>query len=214
MMLKGAIARRYAEAIFEIAKRQQTVERTLEDVRAIAALFARRKMAYLLSEPRIPPARKEQALRAALGSRVLPISLHLALLVVQRNLVELMPAIARALEQLVLDYKNQAVAEVITAAPLDDEALKRVKRALEKRTGKEILLQTRVQPDILGGIIARVGDEVIDASVKSRLAALQQRLLHETAVHSAELPLAPVPEREPAAVDDPPARSQAEAGTT
>jgi F-type H+-transporting ATPase subunit delta len=209
-MLKGAIARRYAEAIFDIAKRQQTIDRTLEDVRSLATLVAQRKMAYLLSEPKIPLQRKEQALREALTSRVLPTSLHLALLVVQRNLVELLPAIARELEQLVLDYKNQAIAEVITAVPLDDAALTRVKQALEKRTGKQILIHTKVQPEILGGIIARVGDEVIDASVQHRLAALQQRLLREAAASSADSPVSAMLVDELALVNDPPARDQAE----
>ncbi|WP_052887542.1 ATP synthase F1 subunit delta [Thermogemmatispora carboxidivorans] len=209
-MLKGAIARRYAEAIFTIARQQQTIDRTLDEVRSIAELFAQRKMAYLLSEPKIPLARKEQALRQALASRVLPTSLNLALLVVQRNLVELMPNIARELEQLVLRYKNQAIAEVITAAPLDEAALQRVKQALERRTGKQIILQTKVEPEILGGIIARVGDEVIDASVQHRLATLQQRLLQETAAHSSELLASLDLPAELATVNDPPARDRPE----
>ncbi|GER82704.1 MAG: ATP synthase F1 subunit delta [Thermogemmatispora sp.] len=209
-MLKGAIARRYAEAIFNIARQQQTLDRTLDEVRSIAELFAQRKMAYLLSEPKIPLARKEQALRQALASRVLPTSLNLALLVVQRNLVELMPNIARELEQLVLRYKNQAIAEVITAAPLDEAALQRVKQALERRTGKQIILQTKVEPEILGGIIARVGDEVIDASVQHRLATLQQRLLQETAAHSSELLASLELPAALATVNDPPARDRPE----
>jgi F-type H+-transporting ATPase subunit delta len=173
-MLKGAIARRYAEAIFDI-------DRTLEDVREIARLFAHRKLAYLLREPKIPAQRKETAVRKALTTRVLPTSLNLALLVIQRELVEIMPNIADELERLVLDYKNEAKAEVTTARPMDDEQLAEVKQALERRTGKTILISTRVQPDILGGVVARVGDQVIDGSIRSRLGALQRRLLRGVA---------------------------------
>ncbi len=176
-MLKGAIARRYARAIFDLALKQNTLDRTLEDVKEIAQLFAHRKLAYLLREPKIPAKRKEQALRQALESRVLRTSLNLALLVVQRELVDLMPNIARELEMLVLDYRNQAVAEVTTAMPLDQRQSARVKQALEQRTGKNIIMQTRVDPAILGGVVARVGDQVIDGSVRYRLTALQQRLL-------------------------------------
>jgi hypothetical protein len=117
VMLKGAIARRYAEAIFDIARRQNTIDRTLDDVREIARLFAHRKLAFLLREPKIPAQRKETAIRQALTDKVLPTSLNLALLVVQRELVEIMPNIASELEQLVLDYKNQAKAQVTTAKP-------------------------------------------------------------------------------------------------
>jgi len=113
---------------------------------------------------------------------VLPTSLNLALLVVQRQLVEAMPNIARELAQLVLDYKNQAVAEVTTAAPMDEQQLGQVRQALEHKTGKTILMQTKVQPEILGGVIARVGDQVIDGSIRHRLAALKQQLLTGVAV--------------------------------
>jgi F-type H+-transporting ATPase subunit delta len=186
-MLKGAIARRYAGAIFDLANKHNTLDRTLEDVKEIAALFAHRKLAYLLREPKISIKRKETAIREALASRVLPTSLNLALLIVQRELVDYMPNIATELEKLVLDYRNQAVAEVITAAPLDEKQQAQVKKALESRTGKNILLQTRIDPSILGGIIARVGDQVIDSSVRYRLATLQERLLTEVSSATTDL---------------------------
>jgi F-type H+-transporting ATPase subunit delta len=176
-MLKGAIARRYAGAIFEIGLKQHALDRTLEDVKGIAQVFAHRTLAYLLREPKIPTLRKVAAVRQALANNVLPSSLNLALLVVQRELVVLMPNIARELEQLVLNYHNQAVAEVTTATKLDDAQMALIKKALERRTGKEVLLKTKVQPDILGGVIARVGDQVIDGSIRYRLSALRQQLL-------------------------------------
>jgi len=176
-MLKGAIARRYAGAIFDIGMKQNTLDRTLEDVQEIAKLFSIRKLAYLLREPNIPAERKETAIRQGLASKVLPTSLNLALLVVQRELVDLMPNIARELNQLVLDHKNEAKAEVTTATQLDETTQSQVQRALERMTGKKIMLETRVQPNILGGVVARVGDQVIDGSVERRLKLLQQQLL-------------------------------------
>lgn len=180
-MLKGAIARRYAAAMFDLGIKQHNVDRTLQDVQGIAQVFAHRKLAYLLREPKVPAQRKETALRQALAGKVLPTSLNLALLVVQRGLVESMPNIASELEQLVLNYKNEARAEITTATRLDDSQLLLVKQALERRTGKTILLQTKVQPAILGGVIARVGDQVIDGSVHHRLNALRQQLLKSVA---------------------------------
>jgi F-type H+-transporting ATPase subunit delta len=176
-MLKGAIARRYAEAIFAIGVKQKTLDRTLTDVQGIAALFSKRKLSFLLREPNIPAQRKETAIRQGLESRVLPTSLNLALLVVQRALVDLMPNIARELNQLVLDYKNEAIAKVITAKQMDETQQDLVKQALERLTGKKIVLETQVQPSILGGVVARVGDQLIDGSVDRRLKLLQQQLL-------------------------------------
>ena len=176
-MLKGAIARRYAGAIFDIGMKQNTLDRTLEDVQEIAKLFSIRKLAYLLREPNIPAERKETAIRQGLASKVLPTSLNLALLVVQRELVDVMPNIARELNQLVLNHKNEAKAEVTTATQLDKTTQSQVQRALERMTGKKIMLETRVQPNILGGVVARVGDQVIDGSIERRLKVLQQQLL-------------------------------------
>jgi F-type H+-transporting ATPase subunit delta len=180
-MLKGAIARRYAGAIFELAQKQNALDRTLEDVKGIAQVFAHRKLAYLLREPKVPAQRKETALREALTSKVLPMSLNLALLVVQRELVDLMPNIATELERLVLNYHNQAIAQVTTAAELDQAQSDLVKGALERATGKNIIMHSRINPSILGGLIARVGDQIVDSSVRYRLHALQQELLTSAA---------------------------------
>lgn len=186
-MLKGAIARRYAGAMFELALKQNTLDQTLEDVQGIAKLFSKHTLAYLLREPKIPAQRKEKVLREALSSKVQPMSLNLALLIVQRNLVDLMPNIATELRQLVLDHKNEAVAEVTTAAPMDAQQQAIVKQALEARTGKSILLATKVNPGILGGVVARVGDQVIDGSVQQRLQNLRRQLLNGVAMASIDV---------------------------
>ena len=148
------------------------------------SLFSKHTLAYLLREPKVSQQRKEKALRETLSTRVLPMSLNLALLVVQRGLVELMPNIAAELQQMVFDYKNQAIAEVTTAAPMDDKQQALVKQALERQTGKTILLQTRVNPAILGGVVARVGDQVIDGSVQLRLQMLKRQLINGLATAS------------------------------
>lgn len=183
-MLKGAIARRYAEAMFGIALKQNTLDRTLDDVQGISQLFSKHTLAYLLREPKVPLQRKEKALRDTLSTRVLPTSLNLALLIVQRGLVELMPNVAAELQKMIFDYKNQAIAEVTTAVSMDDQQRTLIKQALEQKTGKTILLQTKVNPDILGGVVARVGDQVIDGSVQQRLQSLKRQLLNGVATAS------------------------------
>ncbi len=180
-MLKGAVARRYAAAIFDIARKQNTLDRTLEDVQQIAKLFSNRKISFLMREPKVPAQRKEKALREAIQGKALPTSLNLALLIVQRDLVEYTPNIAAALEQLIRDYRNEAVAEVTTATQIDPTQSRTIQQALEERTGKTIIVNPHVDPAILGGVIARVGDQVIDGSIRYRLSVLEQQLLTSVA---------------------------------
>lgn len=180
-MLKGAVARRYAAAIFAIARKQNTIDRTLEDVKHIAELFSNRKVSFLLREPKVPAQRKEGALRNALQGKVQPTSLNLALLLVQRELVEYASNIASEFEQLVRDYRNEAVAEVTTATQIDPTQSRTIQQALEQRTGKTIIVKPHVDPAILGGVIARVGDQVIDGSIRYRLSVLEQQLLTSVA---------------------------------
>ncbi|GAC1646804.1 MAG: hypothetical protein NVS4B12_14140 [Ktedonobacteraceae bacterium] len=180
-MLKGAVARRYAAAMFELARKQNTLDRTLADVQGIAELFSNRKISYLLREPKVPAQRKEKAIREGLQKRILPTSLNLALLLIQRELVEYAPNIAAELEQLVLDYRNEAVADVTTATQVDNKQTSIIQQALEQRTGKKIIVQPHVDPSILGGVIARVGDQVIDGSIRYRLNLLEQHMLSSVA---------------------------------
>ena len=180
-MLKGAVARRYAAAIFDIARKQNTLDRTLEDVQQIAKLFSNRKVSFLLREPKVPAQRKEKALRDAMQDRALPTSLNLALLLVQRELVEYAPNIATELEQLIRNYRNEAIAEVTTASQIDATQSRAIQQALEERTGKTIIVHSHVDPAILGGVIARVGDQVIDGSIRYRLSVLEQQLLTSVA---------------------------------
>ena len=180
-MLKGAVARRYAAAIFDIARKQNTLDRTLEDVQQIAKLFSNRKVSFLMREPKVPAQRKEKALRDAIQGRALPTSLNLALLLVQRNLVEYAPNIAAEFEQMIRDYRNEAVAEVTTATQIDATQSRTIQQALEERTGKTIIVHPHVDPAILGGVIARVGDQLIDGSIRYRLSVLEQQLLNSVA---------------------------------
>ena len=180
-MLKGAVARRYAAAIFDIARKQNTLDRTLEDVQQIAKLFSNRKVSFLMREPKVPAQRKEKALRDAIQGRALPTSLNLALLLVQRDLVEYAPNIAAEFEQMLRNYRNEAVAEVTTATQIDATQTRTIQQALEERTGKTIIVHPHVDPAILGGVIARVGDQLIDGSIRYRLSVLEQQLLTSVA---------------------------------
>jgi F-type H+-transporting ATPase subunit delta len=176
-VLKGAIARRYAEAAFELGLEHQTLDRWLNDLRTIADYLGARQLTFILSEPNIQFERKEQVVRDLLQDKVQKDALGLALLIVERQHVEGVKQVRDEFERLYDNYRGQAHAELTTAAPLDDDLREQVKADLQRVTGKRIILHERVDPTILGGAIARVGDTLIDGSVRRKLSLLRQQIL-------------------------------------
>jgi F-type H+-transporting ATPase subunit delta len=176
-VLKGAIARRYAEAAFELGVERQSLDRWLNDLRAIADYLGARQLTFILSEPNIQFDRKEQVVRDLLQDKVQKDTLGLALLIVERHHVEGVKMVRDEFERLYDDYRGQAHAELTTATPLDDDLREQVRADLQRVTGKRIILHERVDPTILGGAIARVGDTLIDGSVRRKLSLLRQQIL-------------------------------------
>ncbi|HEU5368366.1 MAG TPA: ATP synthase F1 subunit delta [Ktedonobacterales bacterium] len=176
-MLKGAVARRYAEAVFDLGVQQGTLDRWQSDLHLIAEAFGNRKLSFILRQPRIPFARKEVIVRDLLEKRVTREALGLAVLLVERELVDLGPSVAEAFDQKLNDHRNQANAVVTTAVPLAASQQAEVTSYLQALTGKTISLETRVDPEILGGLVAQIGDTLIDGSVRRRLALLRDQII-------------------------------------
>jgi len=175
-VLKGATARRYAEAVFELGVEQNTVDRWLQDLRLIADYFSDHRLIFLLSEPNIQFPKKELIVKDLLDGKVQQEALALALLLVERGLVELAPRIRDEFAQKYDDYHHQIHANLTTAMPIDDVTRAGVVADLQRLTGKKVLLDEQVDSSILGGAIARVGDTLIDGSVRRRLQLLKQQL--------------------------------------
>ncbi len=176
-MLKGAVARRYAEAVFDLGVQQGTLDRWLSDLRLIAEAYSNRKLAFILRQPKIPFARKEAIVRDLLAPKVSREALALAILLVERELVDLGPKVAEAFEQQLNDSRGLATAVVTSAVPLDTRQQEEVAAYLEALTGKRITLKTRVDPEILGGIVAQIGDTLLDGSVRRKLALLRDQII-------------------------------------
>jgi F-type H+-transporting ATPase subunit delta len=180
-MLKGAVARRYAEAVFDLGVEQGTLDRWMSDLHLIAEAFSNRHLSFILREPKIPFARKEAVVRDLLEQRLQTQSLALAVLLVERELVNLAPKIADAFEKKLNDYRGEATAIVTSAVPLPEQQQQQVAAYLQQITGKQrIYLHTRVNPDILGGIVAQIGDTLIDGSVRRRLKLMRDQIIRGT----------------------------------
>jgi len=167
----------YAAALLEIAKAEGSLE-TIEDelFRFARTLEGNDELRTTLSDPTIPVERRHAIVDQLLGGRASPITTALVSFVVgagrSRNLPDIIDRlVARAAEE-----RREAVAEIRTAYPLDPERRQKLVEALEKATGKHISMKEIIDPSVLGGVVATVGDTVIDGTVRHRLEQLRESL--------------------------------------
>lgn len=175
-MAEGVAARRYAQAVFDIAKERGEIDRWLDDLRLAAEVLREPRAARFMANPDVPFDQKQKVLTASFGD-FSPLALNLIFLLIRRGRIQSLGNVVQEFESLVNEWRGIEIAEVITAVPLGDEQAGAVVRRLEALTGKKILLRQAVDPSIIGGLIARVGDRLVDGSVKGRLAVLREQLV-------------------------------------
>lgn len=175
-MAGESVARRYARAIFELAiERGESLDDWLSDLRVADSALAEPSVAAVLSAPRVPTAAKLDIVDAAFQSaREMPRNFLKVL--VDNGRVELLGTIVRAFQTLVNEHNGIIEAAITTAVPISDQEAGRVETLLGGVTGKRVIVTRRVDPTILGGVVARMGDTLINGSVAGRLAALRDQL--------------------------------------
>jgi F-type H+-transporting ATPase subunit delta len=174
-VIREIAARRYGEAAFQIARDGDTEERWSEGLSLMMAAFSDPEMAAIMREARISTADKMGLAEKALAG-VDPLALNLARLLVHRGRTHLTPQIAEAFQELVDAQRGIAHAVVTTAVPLSDDETAAAAGKLTEISGRQVIVQTQVDESIIGGLVARIGDKLIDGSTHSRLTALKQRL--------------------------------------
>ena len=178
MARKGREATRgYARALFAVAEAEGVLDEVTDELFRFARAVERQAdLRQALTDPALPPDRKHAVLRDLLGERANPHTLHLVEFIVDQGRARELEAIVEEMIQLAADRRRHAVAEVRTAVPLDRERRERLARALSEATGKEVELKVIVDPSLVGGVVARVGDQVIDGSIRRRLELARERL--------------------------------------
>ena len=175
-MAKITSGKRYAQAAFELALERKDVESWREGLRKIAELTAEGDLMALLESPRLSFDAKRKLLEKRLG-KIEPLVLNLALLLVSKGTLGLGPNILRQYDQLFDDHRKIERAKVITAWPLEDKDRKAISRRLGEMVERKVLIDGQVDSQILGGFIARIGDTLIDGSVRQRLEMLRKDLI-------------------------------------
>ena len=176
----GSVARRYARALFGIGVDGGSFEALGQEIGDLAELWiSSAELRQTLENPVFRPSEKRAVLEQLLP-RVAPTAevRRLALLLLERRRILLLPAIARAYRDLADAHMGQVRAKVTSAETLAPAALERVRRSLEQRTGKKVIVEAAVDAALIGGVVAQVGDLVLDGSVRTQLADLRQKLVN------------------------------------
>lgn len=174
----GPVARRYARAIFDIGASKGLYEAFATEIEALAAVYTGAPELRQALENPVFKLDQRRAILEKILPRVAPSRevRTFALLLLERGRISTLPAVARAYAELVDEKLGRVRATVTSAKPLDPGTQTQVQRALERRTGKRVVLSASTDPDLIGGIVARVGDLVFDGSLRTRLETLKSRI--------------------------------------
>jgi F-type H+-transporting ATPase subunit delta len=167
----------YADALFEIAKAEGNLETVEDELFKVArTVEANDELRVTLSDPSIPLARRQTVVETLLGGRASPVTTALVSFVVGVGRSRSLPEIIDKLVARAAEERKEAVAEVRTAYPIDEAQRQRLADALGRATGKHVSLKVIVDPTVMGGMVARIGDTVIDGSIRHRLEQLRESL--------------------------------------
>jgi F-type H+-transporting ATPase subunit delta len=167
----------YAQAMLEVARAEKHLAGVEDDLFRFARTFeANDSLRLALTDPALPIERRIAVIDELMGGKALATSAALASLVVATGQAGDLPAIVDRFVELAATERKHELAEVRSAIPLDDKQIKRLATALGKATGKDVEVKVIIDPSVLGGIVARVGDTVIDGTVRHRIEQLREQL--------------------------------------
>lgn len=167
--------KRYAQAIFEIALESKKIKEWQSDLTKIAKLVEDDEFVGLAENPKVPFNLKTQLVQEKMG-KTNPMALNLVYLLISKGKLKTSGHISEEYNRLLNDHYGIKTAEVTTAIPLDNVEREKLGENLEGLVGKKVSMNVQVNPDILGGFIARIDDSLIDGSIRNRLEMLKKRL--------------------------------------
>ena len=178
-MRAGGLSKRYAKALADVAAERGVVEEVGRDLKRIAELFkGNREAVTFFANPAVSLADKRSVLQSlAARAEVQPLSANVLGLLLEKRRLLYLEEIALAYEELADERLNRGKATVTSAAPLSEPMLEGLKVRLRRATGKEVYLEARVDPAILGGLVAQVGSTVYDGSLRTQLRRMREQLL-------------------------------------
>lgn len=174
MAVLDIVARRYAEAFYAVARDAGRVDELRGQLAEVVEVVSDPRIAAALSNPRLPASARQQLLEM-LPDAAPPVR-NLFRLLLERGRAALLPRVLEGFDGLVDRAAGVVRAEVVTAVPVDGDLEQELRRTLSERLGGDAQTVIREDPGILGGLVIRIGDRVIDGSVRTRLEQLQTAL--------------------------------------
>lgn len=167
----------YATALFEVARAEGNLERVEAELYEVARAIERNDdLRNRITDQALPVEIRQGIVEDLLQGRAQPVTTALVSFVVGSGRGRDLPGIVDQMVQRAAEERSEAVAEVVSAIPLNEQQIARLSQALSTRTGKNVSVKVSVDPSILGGIVATVGDTVIDGSIRRRLEQLRETL--------------------------------------
>ena len=171
------LARRYTTAVFDLAKSQNKLDRVEKDLEALKSM--------LTSEPRLQKVISARTLNGEaqvefvkeMGKGFDPLTINFLLIVARNSRLQYLGDIIDAFQHQISEEKGELKAEIITAQKLEDKQVAGIVKDLSAKTGKKVIVDQIVKPEIIGGLIVKIGPKMYDYSVKSRLFKLKTKLL-------------------------------------
>jgi F-type H+-transporting ATPase subunit delta len=179
-MTNKTAAARYARALLDVAiKEKADLERIEQELTDFAGLLDQQPaLEKVLLNPAVPvPRKRAVVVELTTRAKFLPIVAKLLALLGERDRLILIPDLVASYRDRLADYRKIVRAEVTTATPLPPERVQQIQKSLAEVTGRTVSLQARVDPSIVGGLVARVGSVVYDGSVTRQLEKLRERLV-------------------------------------
>jgi len=175
-MERTTLARPYAEAVFRLAQERKNLAAWSEMLTLASALARDPQMGRLIDNPRVPRARFVEFFLDVAGKKLDKDGANLVRLLAENRRIQLLPEIAALYEELRASAEARVEAEVASATAVGADQLKTIAAALKARLGRDVQLATRIDPALIGGVVIRAGDLVIDGSVRGKPKALATHL--------------------------------------
>ncbi|MGH8914361.1 MAG: ATP synthase F1 subunit delta [Acidimicrobiia bacterium] len=168
----------YADAILALARAEGELARVEEELMAVGQAFEKSaELRSTLTDPGLPTEKKHAVIDELIGGRASSLTVGLVQFMIGQGRSSEIPSVAKAFVEKAVETRDRALAEVRSAVPLDDATIDRLAVALGKATGKRVEVKVTVDESVLGGIVARVGDVVIDGSLAHAMGELRQAVL-------------------------------------
>jgi F-type H+-transporting ATPase subunit delta len=175
-MASRGVAKRYAQAVFGLAEETGTHDQWLADLGRLADAIEDPTVGEFFKSPNVSNERKRSAINELLPGDDQKLVRNLAYIMSDRHRLDSVPLLYGVYQDLVLESRGIAIANVTTAVEMTAAEEARVREGLRNIVGREVELRTAVDPDIIGGMVARIGDRLVDGSVVTQLNRLRLQI--------------------------------------